>query len=212
VKPNPTQEPQPVIHDPILNITFPYNLTNPETIPTIDPDPVLFPIPLANLTNATAEALVNAASAEIRRIISANNSGLASSCAKCIAALGVGQLVAQMAPAHLPDAMVSLCQATGFASNASCLTTYRASSFGATWTQILAKADVSGIDGQWICTRLSASFCAAPNVTSYKSVVFPKPKPAKPFVAARSGKRVKVLHLSDFHLGKRLNKMPGWCR
>src|SRR4051794_38707416 len=43
VKPGPTSEPQPAIFDPVLNITFPFNLTNPETIPTIGTDPVLYP-------------------------------------------------------------------------------------------------------------------------------------------------------------------------
>lgn len=200
VKPGPTNEPQPVIYDPVLNITFPFNLTNPETIPTYDADPVLYPEPLVNLTNSSAEAVVAAAMAEVMSIINANDSGFASNCSKCVAALSVGQLVAKLAPTLLPDAMVALCQATGFASNSSCLTTYEAGSYGAVWTQVLAAADVTGLDGQYICSSLSSNFCTQPPVIP-TIATFPKPKPTLPYKPCRSGKRVKVLHLSDLHLG-----------
>jgi len=96
--------------------------------------------------------------------------------------------------------MVSLCQITGFKSNSSCKDTYEAGSFGASWTQILAHADVAGLDGRYICASLSTSFCSNPPVMSVQAT-FPKPKPAKLKKPCRSGKRVKVLHLSDLHLG-----------
>ncbi len=41
----PTAQPQPALYDPVLGITFPYNLTNPKAIPTSDPDPPSFPPP-----------------------------------------------------------------------------------------------------------------------------------------------------------------------
>lgn len=201
VQPGPTQEPQPAIFDPVLNITFPLNLTDPSTIPTVDPDPVLYPEPAANLSDAAAEALVATCVAQVMDILSANNTGLTDSCSKCVAALSVGQIVAKVAPSYLPDAMVLLCQTTGFSSNSTCQSTYEASAFGAVWTQVLAKADVAGLDGRYICSSLSTSFCSAPPVTP-KKATFPKDKPTGVSVPARSGKRVKVFHLSDMHLGE----------
>ena len=200
MKPDATSEPQPVIYDPVLNITFPFNLTNPETIPTYNTDPIVYPVALANLTDATADVITDAAITEILAIIHANNTGLTSNCAKCVAALSVGQVVARLAPSHLPDAMVKLCQITGFNSNSSCQTTYQEGSFGPTWTQILAKADVAGLDGRYICASLSSNFCTQPPVIPVKAT-FPKPRPEKPRKPCRSGKRVKVLHMSDLHLG-----------
>ena len=53
-----------------------------------------------------------------------------------MAAIGVGQYVAQRVPSMLPALFVELCEATGFASNASCTENYEASSFGQIWTQV----------------------------------------------------------------------------
>lgn len=202
-KPAATAEPQPALYDPILNITFPLNLTDPTTIPTSDNDPVYYPAAIANLTEPTSEAFVEIALAQIKSIIS-DDGGLSGNCSKCIAALSVGQLLAQTAPSYVPDALVSLCQSTGFASNSSCVTTYAAGSYGAIWTQILALADVTGLDGTYICNSLSSTFCPAPTTTPLNITgLFPKPKPANATAPAASGKRVKVLHLSDFHLDPR---------
>lgn len=138
--------------------------------------------------------------AQIMGIVSANNTGLTDSCSKCVAALSVGQVVAKLAPSHLPGAMVQLCQTTAFSSNSTCQSTYEASAFGAVWTQVLAKADVAGLDGRYICSSLSTSFCSAPPVIP-KKATFPKERPAGVSVPVRSGKTVKVFHLSDMHLG-----------
>lgn len=201
VHPGPTQEPQPAIYDPVLNITFPLNLTDPSTIPTEDLDPVFYPVAAANLSDVASAAIISATLDDILGIISANDSGLAGNCSKCVAALSVSKLAANLAPAYVPDAMVALCQATGFSSNSSCQTTYQAGSFGAVWTQVLSKADVSGLDGQYICSSLSTNFCSAPPVVPVK-VKFPKERPADTSVPARSGKRARIFHLSDMHLGK----------
>lgn len=155
----------------------------------------------ANLSDAAAEAIISTSVAQIMDIISANNTGLASNCSKCVAALSVGQMAAKLAPSYLPDAMVKLCQTTGFGSNSTCQSTYEASAFGAIWTQVLAKADVAGLDGRYICSSLSTTFCSAPPVIPVKAT-FPKAKPADASVPVRSGKTVKVFHLSDIHLGK----------
>ena len=203
VKPAPTSEPQPALYDNVLNLTYPLNLTDPETIPTADNDPVYYPVPIADLDNVTSEALVKIALAEIKSIIS-DQGGLSGNCSKCIAALSVGKLVAQTAPSYVPDALISLCQSTGFASNASCKANYAAGSYGAIWTQILAFADVTGLDGRYICNSLSSTFCSAPTTTPLNTTsLFPKPKPVNAVAPKASGKRVKVLQLSDFHLDPR---------
>lgn len=162
---------------------------------------MLYPEPVLNVSDAAAEAIISTFVAQILDIISANNTGLANNCSRCVAALSVGQLAAKLVPTHLPDAMVSLCQSTGFGSNSSCHAMYEATNFGAVWTQVLAKADVAGLDGRYICSSLSTTFCSPPPVIS-KKATFPKEKPANVGVPARSGQRVKILHLSDMHLGK----------
>jgi len=155
------------------------------------------------LSNATSEALVALAMAEIKSIIY-ESGGLSSNCSKCIAALSVGKVLAQTAPSYVPDAMVALCQSTGFSTNLTCQRTYTAGSYGAIWTQVLALADVTGLDGRYICNSLSSNFCSAPTTTPLNTTnLFPKPKPLNATVPKASGKRVKVLHLSDFHLDPR---------
>lgn len=178
------------------------NLTDPSTIPTADTDPVLYPEPVANLSDTAAEAVIAASIAQVLDIVSANNSAFTDSCSKCVAALSIGQMVAKIAPSHLPDAMVQLCQTTAFSTNATCESNYEAGNFGAVLTQVLAKADVAGLDGRYICSSLSTKFCSAPPVLPAKAT-FPKEKPADARVPARSGQRVKVFHLSDMHLGKK---------
>ncbi|KAI1335081.1 Metallo-dependent phosphatase-like protein [Xylariaceae sp. FL0016] len=198
----PTSEPQPAIYDPVLNKTFPLNVTDPTSIPNHDSDPIVYPKAGANLSVTSAEALIAAISSEIMSIINASYSGLDNNCSRCVAALSIAQMAANLAPTYLPDAMITLCQSTGFASSSTCQTTYEAGSFGATWTQILATAEVAGLDGQYICANLG-SFCPSPNVTGPLKADFPKPKPLNTTRPVPSGKRVKVLHLSDIHLDAR---------
>lgn len=92
-----------------------------------------------------------AAVAETMDILEGNRTGLADSCSKCIATLTVCQMVAKLVPTYAPDAMISLCKSTDFGSSESYKTTYDATIFGASWTQILATADVTGLDGCYIC-------------------------------------------------------------
>jgi len=198
----PTQEPQPAIYDPVLNITFPYNLTNPETIPQQNSDPVFYPAPERNITAEEAQALIKSAVANISNIINADIT--ASKCTKCTNALAVAKPAALLAPTLIPDAMVALCKTFKFKSNSSCEETFAESNFGAIWTQVLAYADVQGLDGQYICNSLSSTFCSAPRTSPLNTTgLFPKPKPANPRVPKASGKRIKVLHLSDVHLDSR---------
>ena len=202
---SPTQEPQPVIFDPVFNTSYPANLTNPKTLPEEDTDPVFYPPAVADLDNATAQAFVASAIAQIKEIVSGAG-GISGNCSKCVAALNIGKIVAQVTPESVPDALVALCESTGFASNTSCVENYSAGSFGAIWTQILALADVSGLDGQYICNSLSKNFCPAPTTSPLNTAgLFPKPKPANATAPKASGERVKVLHLSDFHLDPRFS-------
>lgn len=197
-----TQEPQPALYDPVLNITFPLNLTNPETLPEIDNDPVYYPQPVANISNSSAQALLEEAFRNISDIIAGDE--VIGNCSKCQASLGVAQTLARYAPFRVPTLLVELCQTFKFSSNATCVDDYAATSYGAIWTQVLSFADVSGLDGQYICNNLKSTFCPAPK-TSYLNTtgLFPKPKPANASAPRSSGKHVKVLHLSDFHIDPR---------
>lgn len=201
VLPAVTQEPQPVLHDPALNLTYPRNLTDPDTIPTNDDDPIFYPISAFNVSKATARALVLAAITNITAIIEGQNQ---SNCTKCRNALAVAKTVAEIIPPSVPGLLVTLCQKFQFSSNASCEESYAATNFGAIWTQVLAFANVEGLDGRYICNRLSKTFCPAPTTSPLNATgLFPKPKPANATAPRPSGKRVKVLHLSDFHLDPR---------
>lgn len=191
-----------MIYDSVFNITFPFSLTDPNILPAVGADQVFYPPALANLSDTGAQAVVSAALEQVLYIIESNHSGLSTNCSKCIAALSVGQMVAKMAPEAMPDAMIQLCVLTGFKSNDECSDTYKASVLGGPGAQVIAKANISGLDGQYICNYLSKSFCPRPLVVPTK-VRFPKPKPLNPKQPVRSGRRAKVLHLSDLHLGKR---------
>ncbi|KAF7190314.1 Sphingomyelin phosphodiesterase 2 [Pseudocercospora fuligena] len=152
------QEPQPAIYDPILNITYPANLTNPDTIPDEDLDPVYYPKPIANLSKADQEKAISTAIAQVKLIIT--NSSISSNCTKCIRALEIGKRAVQLAPSLVPPAMVSLCNETKFHSSSTCKEDFEATTFGAIWTQILAFANVSvGSEGNCtsnLCCRSNA--------------------------------------------------------
>ncbi|TKA22695.1 hypothetical protein B0A50_07788 [Salinomyces thailandicus] len=196
------QEPQPALYDPVLNITYPLNLTNPDTLPEYDPDPVYFPSPIANLGPSEQATLISSILAEVSEII--NGTYVEGNCSKCIAALSVAKTAAQLAPALVPDAMVSLCTSGGLHSASTCEEDFSARTFGAIWTQVLALADVSGRDGQAICNSLNSDFCPYPDTTPLNTTnLFPKRKPANATRPEPSGKRVKVLNMSDFHLDPR---------
>lgn len=198
------QEPQPALYDPVLNITYPLNLTNPDTLPDDDPDPVYYPRPTADLSHAQQKRIIKDTVKNITGILSSSEYG--SNCTKCQAALSQAKSAAQLAPTLLPDAMVSFCTSTGFDSAEGCSEQFRASTYGAIMVQVLAFADVSGLDGEYICNHLSSDFCDRPMTSPLDpNDWFPKPKPddCHSRVPKDSGKRVKVAHLSDFHLDPR---------
>ena len=204
VPPAPTQEPQPALHDPVLNITFPLNLTDPNNIPDYDDDPVVYP-PAPDSGNIRNHTLfVDTTVGAIRNIINGNAEISGGNCSRCLAALELGQKAARVAPDLVPGAMVALCQSTKFASNSTCEENYSAHTFGAIWTQVLSLADVGNLDGHYVCNALSTTFCSLPYVTPLDTKnLFPKPKPEAAQAPKASGKRTKVLHMSDWHLDPR---------
>ncbi|KAH4988245.1 hypothetical protein HBI76_093330 [Parastagonospora nodorum] len=198
----PTAEPQPALYDAVLNITYPANLTNPSTIQKEDNDPVFFPPALANLSDTQTKAFLDEISAQVSRIISGSN--IVGNCTKCIGALSVARSAAILVPEALPEAMVSLCKNYKFHNNRTCEEDFDGSTFGAIWVQVLRYADLEGWDGRQICNSLSSTFCPRPyTLPTNTTGLFPKPKPHNATAAQASGKRVKVLHMSDFHLDPR---------
>ncbi|KAH8112141.1 Metallo-dependent phosphatase-like protein [Phellopilus nigrolimitatus] len=132
------------------------------------------------------------------QLLAAPGAAGGSACAACQAALGAAQLVALAAPEEGPAAAVALCEA--FALESACATAYGPLALGSVVTQVLANADVQGYDGQNFFGACPLPPTSALNLTSW----FKQPKP-DPLPAPKqpSGKRLKVLHLSDFHLDPR---------
>lgn len=196
IPPSPTQQPQPVIYDEVLNYTFPLELTDPATIPEEGEDPVYFPEPIGTFSNGTA--IITEARDQLETILAGDRSN----CTKCVAALEVGQYVAQRVPKMVPEMLVSLCQETHYMSNESCEVEYTAGDFGAIWTQVLALANMTE-DGHAICNRLNSTWCPRPYTIPSDTSAFFGPKPDNVTVPAASGELVKVWHGSDFHIDPR---------
>ncbi|KAI0308376.1 Metallo-dependent phosphatase-like protein [Multifurca ochricompacta] len=197
---NPTAtsaQPQPVISDPVLHKVYPFGLTDPKNIPQNDPqDP--HPLP----PRASDPLLLQNAIAQVQGLF-ANTAFASNTCALCTATLEVAKFLSLAAPDQGPAFTVFLCQQ--FKLSSSCNTTFGATTLGPVLTQVFANADVSGYDGRMICQNFLASSCTLPptpalNLTGW----FAKPKPSPlPPPKTPSGQRLKVLHLSDFHLDPR---------
>jgi sphingomyelin phosphodiesterase len=160
------------------------------------------------------------------------------SCPLCTAILQVAKFLSLAAPEQGPPFFVFLCQQ--FKLSSACNTTFSATTLGPVLTQVLANADVVGYDGQvrtvagislsprrcllrsgtivfpWlqlICQNFFSSACPLPptpplNLTDWFAK--PKPTPLRP-PRKPSGKRLKVLHLSDFHIDPRaFRKFSSW--
>ncbi|KAF8230055.1 hypothetical protein L208DRAFT_1438751 [Tricholoma matsutake] len=186
---------QPVVSDPVTHNTYQFSLTNPDTIPQNNTDPHPLP-PRASPTRLFDQALV-----QVQSIITNPVFG-SSTCAQCQALLEVLKFISLAAPERGPDLVVVLCGVLKLSST--CEVTFGRSGLAAVITQVIANADVGGYDGQAFCQNFLHS-CSAPptsplNLTGWFSK--PKPSPLPPPKRA-SGKRVKVLHLSDFHLDPR---------
>ncbi|KAJ3978098.1 sphingomyelin phosphodiesterase [Lentinula raphanica] len=195
---NPTQtsaQVQPVISDPVTHEIYPLELTDPDDIATIDTkDP--HPLP----PKASSSKLLQSAIAQVKSI--ANSTVLDGTCSKCIAAMEVAKFLALAAPEQGPTFAVELCNFFSFSST--CNATYGPDALGGVVTQVVSNADIGGLDGQMLCENF-LSLCPRPPASPLDLTGwFAKPKPDPlPAPKTPSGKRLKVLHLSDFHLDPR---------
>ncbi|KAI0273983.1 Metallo-dependent phosphatase-like protein [Russula aff. rugulosa BPL654] len=148
------------------------------------------------------EALLENAQSQVKWLF-ANPTIASSSCALCIASLQIAKFLSFAAPEQTPLFFVFICQQ--FRLSSSCNSTFGATTFGSVLTQVVANANISGYDGQLICLNFIPKSCPVPptpplNLTGWFSK--PKPNPLPP-PKTPSGNRVKVLHLSDFHIDPR---------
>ncbi|KAH9962705.1 Metallo-dependent phosphatase [Lactifluus volemus] len=197
---NPTAtsaQPQPVISDPVLHKIYPSGLTDPHDIPqndTQDPHPLPSPV--------SSDTLLQSAIQQVKHLF--NYSPLKDdTCALCITSLEIAKFISLAAPEQGPAFSIFLCEQ--FKLSSTCNTTYGPTTLGSVITQVLAYADVGGYDGQLICEKLVSNSCTLPptpplNLTGWFAK--PKPNPLPP-PKTPSGKRLKVLHLSDFHIDPR---------
>lgn len=196
-KPTATSaQPQPIVSDPVTHTTYPFSLTNPDAIPQNNTDPHPLP-PKASSTRLFDQALAQVKSITNNPVFTNNT------CAQCQALLEILKFISLAAPERGPDLVVVLF--CGFSNPSStCQATYGRLGVGTVITQVIANADVGGYDGQAFCQNFLHS-CAVPptsplNLTEW----FSKPKPSRlPPPKRASGKRLKVLHMSDFHLDPR---------
>lgn len=187
----------------MIDVVFPYELTNPDII-LENSDEVFFPVPKAMLRIDEKHALLEEVMANVSTIISSETTTSKGNCNKCMQALTAAKKAALYVPQMVPEAIIHLCKSFSFKSNESCESSYARNTFGPIWTQVLAYADVEGLDGEYICNNLYPQFCPSPHAQPLNtSNLFPKPKPANPSIPKASGKRVKVLHMSDLHLDAR---------
>ncbi|KAI5824164.1 hypothetical protein K523DRAFT_420982 [Schizophyllum commune Tattone D] len=189
-------QPQPIVQDPVLNKTYPLNLTAPDTIPKTNTDP--HPLP----PKASEDVLLQLA---LQQLASINGSATFNdSCAKCVAGLEVAKFLALAAPEKGPELAVSACKLFKYDDDESCEITYGRQGLGNIFTQVAANADTANLDGQMLCfTFLSlCPIAPVPELDDLDSW-FAKPKPDPLPVKQRSGERLKILHVSDVHLDAR---------
>ncbi|KAI9570367.1 Metallo-dependent phosphatase [Boletus coccyginus] len=196
---NPTatsEQPQPVISDPVTHNVFPYSLTDPSDIPqndTTDPHPLP---PVASSSKLLEQAIAQVKSISINPVFSTNQ------CAGCQASLEVAKFLALSAPDQGPSFAVALCEYFNYSSV--CEANYGPLTLGPVLTQVMSFADVGGYDGQLLCAEF-LGLCSYPetlplNITGW----FAKPKPNPlPVPKQPSGERLKVLHVSDLHIDPR---------
>ncbi|KAG6867077.1 hypothetical protein C0993_007005 [Termitomyces sp. T159_Od127] len=191
---------QPVVSDPVTvayhcHEVYPLSLTDPDALPLQDTaDRHILP-PVASPSKIRNQA--------VQQIGSINNNSVFAndSCARCLAMLEVLKFVALAAPKQGPDVVVDICNTLKISTT--CEATMGRLSLGSVITQVAANMDAGGYDGQGFCSNF-LGLCPAPataplDLTNW----FKKPKPKGPNKKTPSGKRVKVLHISDFHIDPR---------
>lgn len=149
---------QPVVTDPITVESFnrfkyrllthlshqhkvyPLKLTDPGSVPvnnTVDHHPLP---PVASSERLVAQAIIQIQSVANNPIFGTNT------CARCQAGLEIAKFLALAAPKEGPGLAVKLCEIFKFSST--CDITYGRFGSGAVLTQVIANADVGGLDGQ----------------------------------------------------------------
>lgn len=208
---NPTQtasQVQPVISDPVSvcdvdfwsiclltfckHVIYPLSLTDPDTIPGENNDP--HPLPPV----VPSQVLLQNALTQLLSI--ATNPSLNNSCGRCQATLELAKFLALAAPDKTPTFLIALCNQLKLSND--CTAEFTLNGMGSVVTQVIANADVGGYDGQALCFHFFGNACPSPptvalNLTGWFAK--PKPNPLPP-PKKRSGNRLKVLHLSDFHI------------
>lgn len=122
------------------------SLTNPDTIPknnTVDPHPLP---PTASSSRLLQQAVIQVKSIANNPIYGDNT------CARCQAGLEVAKFLALAAPEQGPNLAVELCELFSFSST--CGTSFSRLALGSVITQVIANADVGGLDGQVCSTNL----------------------------------------------------------
>ncbi|THH00668.1 hypothetical protein EW026_g1883 [Hermanssonia centrifuga] len=135
-----SEQPQPIISDPVSHVTYPLALTDPNSIPrnnTKDPHPLP--------PKASESLLLTQAIAQVLSI-STNPVFGTDTCTRCQAALEVGKFLAMAAPEQGPAFAVAICDHFNF--NSDCPTMFGLLGLGSVVTQVVANADVGGLDGQ----------------------------------------------------------------
>jgi sphingomyelin phosphodiesterase len=151
-------QPQPVVSDPVIVSVFskfvsptihypspkhkvyPLSLTDPNNIPvndTADPHPLP---PKASPSRLYRESYAQIISIAANPIFGNNT------CARCQAGLEAAKFLALAAPEQGPVLAVALCQHFNFSK--SCDKIYSETVSGSVITQVVANADVGGLDGQ----------------------------------------------------------------
>ena len=128
--------------------TYPLPLTNPLTIPisdTADPHPLP---PKADASRLYREAY--------RQVLSIASNPIfgSSTCARCQAGLEAAKFLSLAAPEHGPTLAVALCEHFHFSTL--CQETFGELALGSVITQVVANADVGGLDGQVLSPLLVA--------------------------------------------------------
>jgi len=122
--------------------------------------------------------------------------GLSGKCPKCNAALSMGRV--PRPTEYVLHTIILFSNLLNLLPLLLCTDTSTAGSYGAIRSQVLALAEVTETDGKFICSSLSTNFCAVPTTTPPNMRLFPKLKPRNYKAPKASGKRAKVLYLSDF--------------
>ncbi|KAF9584348.1 hypothetical protein BGW38_006781 [Lunasporangiospora selenospora] len=117
-------------------------------------------------------------------------------CGACVSAIAGAREVAALNNQWVLDAAKELCPTLAKQSPEVCEGLVRL--YGPPLIDTVMKANILGGDGKIMCHAMGG-LCPAPAITA-GTIKFPKVKPANAAAPSHSGKRVDVLHLSDWHV------------